>query len=204
VGRGRVSTALLGHQTKGQTLVKFRSPRYANVAATLALLFSLAGTGTAATFTVATLTGKDVKDGSLTLRDLSPTALQTLKGAKRSATKAADSLKLAGYVKTSPQTLPDDSSFHSIWSINFKAAENNLFILTGNFGGASTPGCSGGDSQYSERVLLDGTDLGTPPQGFLSFTPGNHTLTYEIRGDCPGSPVNVQGQEIVMIPFTLP
>jgi hypothetical protein len=195
-------------------LVKFRSPRYANVAATLALLFSLAGTGTAATFTVATLTGKDVKDGSLTLRDLSPTALQTLKGAKRSATKAAESLKLAGYTKTSPQTLPDDSSFHPNWSFKFKVADNQLFILTGNFGNASTPGCSGGGSQYSERVLLDGnllwehdsdgTNIGTQPGFAMTFPPGNRTLTDELRGDCPGFPVNVPNQEIVMIPFTLP
>ena len=53
-------------------------------------------------------------------------------------------------------------------------------------------------------MLLDGVELGTSPQGFLSFTPGAHTLTYEIRGDCPGSPVNVQDQDVAMIPFRLP
>jgi hypothetical protein len=197
--------ALLNTNERFGLLARFRSTRYANVAATLALLFSLAGTGTAASFTVATLTGKDVKDGSLTLRDLSPAALKTLAYKNGgSDKKIATSLKLAGYVNTSPQTLPDDSSFHSIWSISFKVSQKQLFILTGNFGSATTPGCSGGDYQYSERVLLDGTNTGAPPEGFLTFTPGNHTLTYEIRGDCPGSPVNVQSQQILMLPFTLP
>jgi hypothetical protein len=197
-------------------LVKFRSPRYANVAATLALLFSLAGTGTAATFTVATLTGKDVKDGSLTLRDLSPASLKVLRGAKRSANKAADSLKLAAYTKTNALTLPDDSSFHPNWSLKFKAGDQQLFILTGNFGlgNASTPGCSSGDGTYSERILLDGsllwehdsngTETGTRPNFALTFERGNHTLSDELRGDCPGFPVNVPNQEILMIPFTLP
>jgi hypothetical protein len=197
-------------------LAKFRSTRYANVAATLALLFSLAGTGTAASYTVATLTGKDVKDGSLTLRDLSPASLKTLadKGDKKGGGVVATSLKLAGYVKNGPQTLAADSSFHSIWTVNFKAADKQLYILTGNFGSASTPGCPLGDSQYSERVLLDGntfwehhsdgTNIGTPPEGFLTFTPGNHTLEYYVRGDCPGFPANVQGLEILMLPFTLP
>jgi hypothetical protein len=187
-------------------LPNFRSTRYANVAATLALLFSLAGTGTAASYTVANLTGKDVKDGSLTIRDLSPASVKALNAGATSNGKGvvASSLKLAGYVKTSAQTLPDNSSFHTIWSINFKAGEKNLFILTGNFGSATTPGCSGGDYQYSQRVLLDGADMQMAPEGFLSFTPGAHTLTYEIRGDCPGSPANVPGQDIVMIPFRLP
>jgi hypothetical protein len=185
-------------------LVKFRSTRYANVAATLALLFSLAGTGTAASYTVATLTGKDVKDGSLTLRDLSPASVKALNDKGKDKSVVASSLKLAGYVNTGPQTLPDDSSYHSIWSITFKAPDKNLFVLTGNFGSATTPGCSGGDYQYSQRVLLDGTATGTLPAGFLTFTPGSHTLTYEIRGDCPGSPVNVPAQQILMLPFVLP
>ena len=185
-------------------LRNFRSTRYASVAATLALLFSLAGTGTAATYTVSRLTGKDVKDGSLTLRDLSPASIKALTGGGGGKGVVASALRLAGYVHAGPQTLPDDSSFHSIWSIDFKGGENNLFIVTGNLGGASTPGCSGGTYQYTERVLLDGVELGTSPQGFLSFTPGAHTLTYEIRGDCPGSPVNVQDHEILMLPFTLP
>jgi hypothetical protein len=67
----------LGFQ-RGMGLRNFRSTRYANVAATLALLFSLAGTGTPATYTVSRLTGKDVKDGSLTLRDLSPASITAL------------------------------------------------------------------------------------------------------------------------------
>jgi hypothetical protein len=181
----------------------FRSTRYANVAATLALLFSLVGTGTAASYTVGNLTGKDVKDGSLTLRDLSPASVKALTDKSKGGV-VATSLKLAGYVNTGPQTLQDDSSYHSIWSLSFKAPDKNLFILTGNFGNATTPGCSDGDYQYSQRVLLDGIATGSLPDGFLTFTPGNHTLTYEVRGDCPGFPVNVPNQVIMMIPFTLP
>jgi hypothetical protein len=152
------------------------------------------------------------------LRDLSPASLKTLadkgSGGDKKGGVVATSLKLAGYVKNGSQTLPDDSSFHSIWSLDFKAADKQLYILTGNFGSASTPGCLLGDSQYSERVLLDGntfwehdsdgTNTGTPPQGFLTFSSGNHTLEYEVRGDCPGFPASVQGEEILMIPFTLP
>jgi hypothetical protein len=46
----------------------FHSNRYANVAATLALVFSLAGTATATSITL--VTGRQVKDGSLTGADL--------------------------------------------------------------------------------------------------------------------------------------
>ena len=184
-------------------LRKFRSTRYANVTATLALLFSLAGTGTAATYTVSRFTGKDVKDGSLTLRDLSAASVKALSSGNRKGV-IASSLQLAGFVNLSGQTLPDDSSFHTVWSIDFKAGEKNLFILTGNFGNATTPGCSGGDYRYSEQVLLDGVNMPMGQEGFLSFTPGKHTLTYQIRGDCPGSPVTLPGQTVAMIPFRLP
>ena len=201
-------------------MARFRSTRYANVAATLALLFSLAGTGTAASLTIArvlpgSVTGTEIRDGSLTLRDLSPASLKRLGATKRSAdSQVASSLKLAGYIKTSPQTMPDDSSFHPNWSFKFKSASKQIFILTGNFGNASTPGCGSGGSQYSERVLLDGgllwehdsdgTNIGTQPGLGMTFPSGNHTLSDELRGDCPGFPVNVPNQEIVMIPFTLP
>lgn len=46
----------------------FRSNHYAGVAATLALLLSLAGSTTATT--IALITGDDVKDGSLSGADL--------------------------------------------------------------------------------------------------------------------------------------
>ena len=38
----------------------------------------------------------------------------------------------------------------------------------------------------------------------MTFAPGKHTLSYDVRGDCPGFPVTVQGQDVAMIPFTLP
>jgi hypothetical protein len=129
------------------------------------------------------------------------------------SSRAADSLRLAAYSKTSPQTLPDDSSFHPNWSLKFNVTPKQLFILTGNFGNASTPGCSPND-KYSERILLDGdplwehdsdgTEVGTRPSFALTFPPGEHRLTDELRGDCPGFPVSIPNQEIVMIPFTLP
>lgn len=82
-------------------MIRSRSPRYANVAATPALLFSLAGTGTAATLTVGALTGKDVRDGSLTLRDLSPASIQALRGkGPSSKSLIASSLRLAAYAES--------------------------------------------------------------------------------------------------------
>ncbi len=38
----------------------------------------------------------------------------------------------------------------------------------------------------------------------MTFAAGKHTLSYEVRGDCPGSPAVVGGQQVVMIPFTIP
>jgi hypothetical protein len=192
---------------------RIRSPRYANVAATLALLFSLAGTGTAATLTVGRLTGKDIRDGSLTLRDLSPVSVRAL--ASSDGGSVAASLRLAGYVKTTAQVMADTPAFQPNWSMGpFKVEKNRLFILTGNFGNATTPGCPSGDYTYSERILLDGgilyehdsdgTTVGTPPNFALTFAPGKHTLSDELRGDCPGHPVSVPEQQLILIPFSLP
>lgn len=190
----------------------FRSTRYANVTATLALLLSLGGTATAASITL--VTGKQVKDGSLTLRDLAPTSVDALRAQSRSAGGAASSIKLAAYANPSPQTLPDDTSFHEAWALNFKVSSNQIFIVTGAIGGATTPGCPNGDFTYSERALTDGvvtwehdsdgTNFGTPPNGFMTFANGKHTLSYQLRTDCPGFPVNVPTQQVAMIPFTLP
>ena len=203
-------------------MTKIRSTRYANVAATLALLFSLAGTGTAASLTIArvlpgSLTSKEIRDGSLTLRDLSPASLRTLKGKDG---VVATSLKLAAYTKSTSQTLPDDSRFHAVWSLQFKAADNQVFFITGNLGDgngngdARTPGCPRGDNTFSERVELDGsllwehdsdgTTTGNEPKGLLTFAPRDHKLSYFLRGDCPGHPVNVPSQEVLMLPFTRP
>ena len=152
-----------------------------------------------------------MKDGSLTLRDLAPSSVAAL---TVSSGSTASSLRLAGYANPAAQVLPDDTSFHSIWSFNLKTASNQVFILTGAIGGATTPGCPNGDYTYSERALLDGsvlwehdsdgTDIGTPPQGFLTFASGKHVLDYQLRGDCAGNPVNVPEQQVALIPFTRP
>jgi hypothetical protein len=189
----------------------FQSTRYANITATLALILSVGGTATAASINL--ITGSQVKDGSLTLRDLSPSAVEVLKTQGRAA-GAASSLKLAAYANPSPQILPDDTTFHAAWSLAFKAATNQIFIMTGQIGGASTPGCPNGDFTYSERAVLDGsviyehdsdgTTTGTSPFGFMTFASGKHVLSYQLRGDCLGHPVNVPTQQVALIPFTLP
>jgi hypothetical protein len=161
------------------------------------------------------LTGKEVRDGSLTLRDLSPASLRTLNG---KSGVVASSLKLAAYTKSTSQTLPDDSTFHAVWTLQFKAANNQVFLITGNIGGGGgdprTAGCPAGDTTLSVRAELDGsllweqdsngTTTGTEPNGLLTFAPGDHKLSYFVRGDCPGYPVNVPSQEVLMLPFTLP
>jgi hypothetical protein len=87
--------------------------------------------------------------------------------------------------------------------------------VASNFGGATTPGCSSGDYTYSERIMLDGSNViwehdsdgtttGTQAGGFMTFPNGKHTLSYDVRGDCSGFPANVQGAEVAMLPFTLP
>ena len=39
-----------------------------------------------------------------------------------------------GYATTAGQTLPDDASFHIIWSMQINVQANQLFILTGQIG----------------------------------------------------------------------
>ena len=217
----------------------FRSTRYANVTATLALLFALAGTASAAGITL--ITGAQVKDGSLTGADLashsiglgklSTRAAGQLKGA-RGATgatgpagptgaagpagtagaagaagaqgPAGTQITLAGYAETAPQTLPDDNDFHTVWSMTVNAKANELFILTGAIGGASNSSCPGGNAT-TEQIAVDGTPLNFNG-AFLTFTPGSHTVAYQVRNDCttPGNPAQVQGQQVVLIPFARP
>jgi hypothetical protein len=209
----------------------FRSNRYAGVAATLALLLSLAGSATATT--IALITGDDVKDGSLsgadladhsiggkklkrrsvgakhlrvdsvrtrlvrdgtlTADDLSSDAIAALKGEPG---PAGSSIKLAGYVKTNPQTLPGDSQFHSAWSISFSSTANQVFILTGQIGGANA------NCQLDEQVTVDGAPAPSVFNGgFLTFSPGAHTVSYDLRASCP---IDVPSQEAILIPFELP
>ncbi len=225
----------------------FRSNRYASVAATLAVVLSLAGTATATT--VALITGDDVKDGSLsgadlanhsvggkklkrhsirakhlrvgsvthrqvrdgtlTFGDLSSDAIAALKGAKGEPGPAGpqgpagppgpagNSIKLAGYVKTDPQTLPGDSQFHSAWSINFSSTADQLFILTGQAGGANA------NCQLDEQFTIDGAPMSSVFNGggFLSLPAGAHTASYDLRASCP---IAVPNQEVVLIPFIRP
>ena len=197
-------------------MLNLRSTRYANVTATLALLFSLAGTGTAASLT-ATRGGHG---SAATQRQAAfPIVVGGLSSSssaertKGSGSTIATSLRLAAFVQTSQQSFPDDLAFHSAWSFSFKSAADQIFILTGNIGGGSTPGCPTGDA-VSERLVLDGsvywehdsdgTTSGTSPNGFVTFPKGKHTLSYDVRSDCSGFPVTLPGQAVVMIPFTLP
>ena len=122
-------------------------------------------------------------------------------GANGAAGPAGTTIKLAGYANTSDQTLPDDSAFHTIWTMNINVQANQLFIITGAIGNASTPGCSGGN-QLTEQVVIDGSPASF--NGFLTFSAGQHTLSYEVRGDCPGFPAQVPSQQALLIPFTLP
>lgn len=127
-------------------------------------------------------------------------------GAAGASGPAGTQIKLAGYGTSADQTLPDDSAFHTIWSIQFTAAAHEGFILTGQIGGnESTSGCPDGDPAFEAQLTLDGSPYS--PTGALStFTPGPHTLAYEDRSTCSvlGHPVHVQAQEAVLIPFTLP
>jgi hypothetical protein len=105
-------------------------------------------------------------------------------------------IQLAGYVETGPQALPGDSTFHAAWSVTFTAGENQLFIMTGNIGSFSA-GCA-----VDQQVTIDGVPDSTVFNGgMLTFSPGSHTIAYELRADCP---IDVAPQQAVLIPFTKP
>jgi hypothetical protein len=126
-------------------------------------------------------------------------------GAAGATGAAGTQIKLAGYGTSADQTLPDDSAFHTIWSIQFTATAHEAFIMTGQIGGEDTSGCPDGNPAVEGQLTLDGSPYSL--NGALStFTPGPHTLTYQDRGTCsvPGSPVHVPAQQAILIPFTLP
>ncbi|MEP7225674.1 MAG: hypothetical protein ABI783_12040 [Actinomycetota bacterium] len=105
-------------------------------------------------------------------------------------------IQLAGYVETGPQTLPGDSAFHAAWSMTFTAGTNQLFIMTGNIGSFNA-GCA-----VDQQVTIDGVPDPTALNGgLLTFSPGAHTIAYELRADCP---IDVAPQQGVLIPFTKP
>jgi hypothetical protein len=233
---------------------------YSNVVATVALLFAVAGTAYAGSQVL--ITGAQVKDGSLSGRDLANrsigvnkltrAAVARLKGARgaRGAAGAAGpmgptgpagpvgaagpggpagsagpqgakgetgpagatgaagpagtSITLAGHAKTDAQTVADDSTFHTIWSINFTAQAQQLFILTGMIGNASIPGGCTTSGGTSEQLIADGSPIAFNGAGFLTFSVGAHVLAYQVRDDCAGQPADVPAQEAILIPFTLP
>jgi hypothetical protein len=170
------------------------------------------------------LTGREVGNGTLTLKDLSRASLAALAGAggtqgtsgaqgavgpqgpagaqgpagpQGPAGAPGTGIKLAGYVKTGPQTLPGDSTFHAAWSMQFSALPNQVFIVTGKIGLPPGPPCS-----VDEQVTVDGTPAPSVFNGgFLTLTPGSHTLSYEVSAACP---IDVPDQEAILIPFTLP
>jgi hypothetical protein len=169
------------------------------------------------------LTGREVRNGTLTLKDLSRASIAALAGAGGRAGTAGNQgaagpqgptgaqgpagpqgpagspgtgIELAGYIKTGPQTLPGDSTFHAAWSMQFSVVPNQVFIVTGNIGNPSA-GCS-----VDQQVTVDGTPAPSVFNGgFLTFTPGSHTLSYEVSASCP---IDVPDQEAILIPFTLP
>ncbi|MDQ3121196.1 MAG: hypothetical protein M3Q59_01520 [Actinomycetota bacterium] len=105
-------------------------------------------------------------------------------------------IQLAGYVETGPQTLPGDSAFHAAWSMTFTAGTNQLFIMTGNIGPFNA-GCV-----VDQQVAIDGIPDSTVLNGgLLTFSPGAHTIAYELRADCP---IDVAPQQGVLIPFSKP
>lgn len=176
------------------------------------------------------LTGADLADHSIGFVKLTHTAANQLKGPRgaagaqgakgdpgapgaKGATGAAGGtgppgtqIQLAGYAKTTSQTLPDDLVFHTVWSVQFTAGANQAFILTGQIGGESTQtGCPDGDNSWTSQLLLDGSPFQING-ALLTFSPGQHTLSYEDESTCSvtGFPVQVPTQEVVMIPFNLP
>jgi hypothetical protein len=215
-------------------VLRFPRPTYSNVVATLALFFALSGTALAGAHVL--ITGADVKDRSLTGADLANHSVGLLKltrgtaaqlrgargpvgpagtsgqagqdgtpGAPGGTGPAGTQIKLAGYGTSVDQTLPDDSALHTIWSTQFTATANEAFIMTGQIGGASSSGCPDGDPSFTEQLTLDGAPYS--PSGALStFSPGPHTLAYQVQNTCSvsGSPVHVPAQDAVVIPFTLP
>jgi hypothetical protein len=168
------------------------------------------------------LTGREVGDRTLTLKDLSkstiaaltgeagpgqagaqgaagpqgPTGAQGPAGPQGPAGAPGTGIKLAGYIKTGPQTLPGDSTFHAAWSMQFSVLANQVFIVTGQIGNPSA-GCN-----VDQQVTVDGTPAPSVFNGgFLTFTPGSHMVSYEVSAACP---IDVPDQEAILIPFTLP
>ena len=106
-------------------------------------------------------------------------------------------IQLAGYVDEDAQTLPGDSTYHTVFSMSFTAGANQVFILTGNIGSYSAA------CPVDQQVLIDGSPDSSVFNGaaFLTFSAGAHTLEYQLQAGCP---IDVGPQQAVLIPFTKP
>ncbi len=124
-------------------------------------------------------------------------------GATGAAGPAGTAIALASCAKTEAQSVADDSSFHTIWSIDFTAGARQLFIPTGSIGNANIPGGCTTSGGVTEQITVDGAPISLGG-GLLSFTDGAHTLAYQVRDDCAGQPADVPAQEAVLIPFSRP
>jgi hypothetical protein len=209
-----------------------RSSRYANVVSTVALIFAVTGTATAAGLPQL-ITGTSIKNGSITGADianqsigvnkLTPTAVTDLAGATGPTGPegpvgpqgpagadggtgpdglvgpAGTGITLAGHATSVDETIPDDSTEHIIWTMNITAETGQLFILTGQIGGANVPGGCNTAGGASDELLVDGS-LATLT-AFLSFTPGPHTLSYAVNDNCTGQAADVPQQDAILIPF---
>jgi hypothetical protein len=165
------------------------------------------------------VTSGEVRNGSLTVADLSPALLALLHSATGAGAQGpagppgatgpqgaagpqgpagapGNGIQLAGYVHEDAQTLPGDSTFHTVFSMSFTAAANQVFIMTGNIGSYNAV-CS-----VDQQVLIDGTpDPTVFNGGFLTFSAGAHTIEYQMQAGCP---IDVGPQQAVLIPFTTP
>jgi hypothetical protein len=215
-----------------------RSPGYANIASTLALIFSLAGTATAAGSLIITgaqvkrgsLTGENIADHSIGARKLTLHAIASLQGARGArgpagapgATgpagtagargpagtpgtpgPAGTTINAAGYATTPDQSVPDDSDFHTIWSMDFTAHTGQVFIVTGAIGGSNIPGGCNTSGNSADQLSVDGSPANLY-SGLLTFSPGPHTISYQVSDTCTGQPADVPAQQAILIPFTTP
>ena len=167
------------------------------------------------------ITSGEVRNGSLTVADFSPALLALLHsgtgaagaqgpagpqgatgpqgaaGPQGPTGAAGTGIQLAGYVDEDAQTLPGDSTYHTVFSMSFTAGANQVFILTGNIGSYSAA------CPVDQQVLIDGSPDSSVFNGaaFLTFSAGAHTLEYQLQAGCP---IDVGPQQAVLIPFTKP
>jgi hypothetical protein len=171
---------------------------------------------TARNLRLGSVTGRELRNGTITTSDLARASVAALHGATGAtgatgprgavgptgpagaAGPAGTMIHLAGYTSTDPQTLPGDDTFHSAWTMTFTARADELYIVTGAIGGASDSGCG----SLQQQVSVDGAPApGVSNGGFLRFSSGPHTLSYDVKDSCD---ITVPHQEAILVPFLLP